>query len=336
MLAVALLRTFCLILQSATVVTGMDAIHNRCHDLAATVRKHVRSDGEFATAIPGVQLSRRSQAGKPIHTAVQPCLALVVQGGKTIMLGAERLTYGVGDYLLVSLDLPVVSRVVSATAAVPNLAIGIAIDADRLASVLARLELARLGTDSAGGRGVSVDRASPPLLESVARLLQLLDSPADVRALAPLYHEEILYRLVTGPSGPRLLQIARADTPANSVARATSWLRDHYAEPLRVEELARRVSMSVSSLHHHFKAVTTMSPLRFQKQLRLTEGRRLILIDQLDVGAASTRVGYQSPSQFTREYARMFGRPPRGDLEAERKRTGASARVTDSALRVAM
>jgi AraC-type transcriptional regulator N-terminus len=141
-------------------------MNDRRRELAASIRKHVRSDGEFATAIPGVQISRRSQRGKPIHTAIQPCLALVAQGGKTIMLGSERLTYGEGDYLLVSLDLPIVSRVAIATAEEPNLGVGIAIDAARLSAVIARLDLEQLGLDPAAGRGVSVHRASPELLET--------------------------------------------------------------------------------------------------------------------------------------------------------------------------
>ncbi|AKU97854.1 Transcriptional regulator, AraC family [Labilithrix luteola] len=297
----------------------MDAKTESYRELVEIITRHTSSDGEFKTAIPTLHLSRRSSPSQPLHTALRPCFALVVQGAKSLTIGNETLEYGVGNFLVASLDLPIVSRVTAASATKPNLGIGLAIDSDRLAGMFARLDVTKL-TSTAGvtTRGVGVNRVSPPLLDAVVRLLRLLDRQEDIPALAPLYEQEILYRLLTGPCASRLLHIAKADTPTKGVAKATSWLADHFAEPLRIEELARRVGMSVSSLHHHFKAITAMSPLQYQKQLRLGEARRLILVEHLEVAHASFRVGYQSPSQFSREYARMFGKPPRRDLDAER------------------
>ena len=291
----------------------MDTKAECYEEMVAIITRHAGSDGEFTSAIPTLHLSRRSSPSQPLHTALRPCFALVVQGAKALTVGSDSLEYRVGEFLVASLDLPVISRVTAASAGKPNLGIGLAIDSERLSSVVARLDVSALRVDGAA-RGVAVNRASPLLLDAVVRLLRLLDREQDIRALAPLYEQEILYRLLTGPCASRLLHIARADTPTKCVAKAASWLGGHFAEPLRVEELARRVGMSVSSLHHHFKAVTAMSPLQYQKQLRLNEARRLMLVEHLDVATSSFRVGYQSPSQFTREYARMFGQPPRRDL----------------------
>jgi AraC-like DNA-binding protein len=287
-------------------------------ELASVITRHAPSDGEFATAIPRLLLSRRSSPSQPVHAALRPCFAFVVQGAKSLSVGCDSVTYGVGDFLIATLALPVISRVTIASAAQPSLIVGMEIDAERLANLFARLDLTSLALPSSNAvRGFAVNRASPLLLDAVVRMLRLLERQEDIAAMAPLYEQEILYRLVTGPCASRLLHIARADVPTRSVSKATSWLGAHFAEPLRIEDLAQNVGMSVSSLHHHFKAVTAMSPLQYQKQLRLNEARRLILVDHLDVAAASLRVGYQSPSQFTREYGRLFGRPPRHDANAE-------------------
>jgi AraC-like DNA-binding protein len=165
-------------------------------------------------------------------------------------------------------------------------------------------------------RAVAVNKANPDLLDAVARLLRLLDRPQDIAAMAPLIEQEILYRVATGPFGPAQLQIAMLETPTNRVAQAIAWLRQNFTRPLRIEELAQHVGMSPSSLHHHFKAVTAMTPMQYQKQLRLHEARRLMLSERLDVGSAGYSVGYQSPSQFSREYSRLYGLPPLRDVTA--------------------
>jgi AraC-like DNA-binding protein len=287
-------------------------------ELVDIVTKHAPSDGEFPAEIPRLLLSRRSSPTAPVHAALRPCFAFVVQGAKSLTVGTDSLKYRVGDFLVATLDLPVISRVTTASAAKPSLIIGLEIDSERLATLFSRVDVTTLALPSShAARGFAVNRASPHLLDAVVRMLRLLDRPEDIAAMAPLYEQEILYRLLTGPCASRLLHIARADVPTSSVSKATRWLGAHFAEPLRIEDLAQHVGMSVSSLHHHFKAVTAISPLQYQKQLRLNEARRLFLVDHLDVASASLRVGYQSPSQFTREYGRMFGRPPRRDIDAD-------------------
>jgi hypothetical protein len=197
---------------------------------------------------------------QPLHTSQKPCFGLVLQGEKSLTLGGEVYHYGVGDYLVVSLDLPVLSQVTQASETTPLLGLGMAIDPDRLKHVMGSAS-PRSTIPPDETLGVAVNKASPELLDASLRLLRLLDAPHDVPALAPLIEEEILYRLLTGPVGPRLRQIAITETPSNRIAAAVAWLKENFMHPLRIEELADRVGMSVSSLHHHFKAVTAMTPM---------------------------------------------------------------------------
>ncbi|MDB5620496.1 AraC family transcriptional regulator [Tardiphaga sp.] len=287
-------------------------------ELTAIVARFAATDGPCDSAIGGLFFSRQSAPTTYHHVAQWPCFALVLQGAKTLELGADVYRYGVGDYLVVSLDLPVASRVIEASVEQPFLGLGMAIDPARLKEVMARIDFVPQAVTPDGMRGVAVHVAPPELLDATLRLLRLLDRPQDIAALAPLLEQEILYRLLTGPLGPRLLQIATADTPSNRIARAIDWLREHFSRPLRIEELAEQVGMSVSSLHHHFKAVTALTPMQFQKQLRLHEARRLMLVERMDVGTAGYSVGYQSPSQFSREYSRLYGLSPMRDASAAR------------------
>ncbi|MDB5986330.1 MAG: bacterial regulatory s, tetR family protein [Nevskia sp.] len=282
--------------------------------MASIIARFAASDGEYSTAISSLFFNRRSSPTQPLHLAQWPCFALVVQGAKSLGLGREIYRYGVGDYLVVSIDLPVVSRVTQASPAAPHLGLGMAIAPDRLREVLGRVKLATSIVAPDAMRGVAVNAAPADLLDAAVRLLRLLDRPADIPVMAPLIEQEILYRLLTGPFGPRLLQIAMTETPSNKIGQAIAWLRENFKRPLRIEQLAKRVGMSVSSLHHHFKAVTAMTPMQYQKQLRLHEARRLMLMERLDVGTAGYNVGYQSPSQFSREYSRLYGLSPLRDV----------------------
>lgn len=291
-------------------------------ELADIVSRTAATDGPFETAIRGLHFSRYMAPTPHNHVAQWPCFGLVLQGAKCLELGSDTYRYGVGDYLVVSLDLPVASRVTEASAERPFLGMGLAIDPARVKDVLARVD-AVPANGASDMRGVAVQVAPPELLDAALRLLRLLDRPQDIAALAPLLEQEILYRLLTGPLGPRLLQIATADTPSNRIARATDWLRENFSQPLRIEDLAERVGMSASSLHHHFKAVTAMTPVQFQKQLRLHEARRLMLVERMDVGSAGYHVGYQSPSQFSREYSRLYGQSPLRDASAARLQVAA-------------
>ncbi len=283
-------------------------------EISHLIARYADADGEVATAIDSLFLSKRTEPSQPLHTAQWPCFALVTQGAKSLTLGHEVHDYGVGDYLVVALDLPVMSRTTLASPKAPLLGLGMAIRPERLTELFQRLPpVPASAADRA--RGVAVNQADENLLGAVLRLLRLLDTPRDIPALAPLIEQEILYRLLTGPCGSVLSRIAQTDSPGNRIAKAVAWLRENFAEQLRIDDLSNRVGMSPSSLHHHFSAVTAMTPLEYQKRLRLQEARRLMWIDRLDVGSAGYRVGYQSPSQFSREYSRMFGVPPSRDRE---------------------
>ena len=288
-------------------------------EMNAIIVRFASSDGEFHTPVNNLFFNRRTSPSQPLHTAQWPCFALVTQGSKSLTLGSEVFYYGVGDYLVVSLDLPVISRVTQATPEIPHVGLGMAIDSAKLREVLERVRVPVEAANHGESRGVVVHRAPEELLDATLRLLRLLDRPQDIAALAPLIEQEILYRLLVGPHGSTLLRIAALDSPSNRVAKAIAWLRQNYMRPLRIEGLASHVGMSVSSLHHHFSAITAMTPLQYQKRLRLHEARRLMVVERLDVGSAGYRVGYQSPSQFSREYSRLYGLSPLRDLEGVRE-----------------
>ena len=290
-------------------------------EIASIIAQFAERDGEYSTAIPNLYLSRKSAPSQPLYVAQWPCFALVAQGAKRLSLSSEIYDYGVGDYLLLSLDLPVVSVVTDASPEEPNLGIGLRIDPEMLSDLLRRTDLPRPTVAADGMRGVAVSKAGPELLDATVRLMRLLHRPKDIPALAPLIQQEILYWLLTGPDGPRLLSIAMSESHGNRIAKAVAWLRDNFTQPLRIEDLAERVGMSVSSFHHHFKAVTAMTPMQYQKRFRLNEARRLMLVENLDVGSAGYRVGYESASQFNREYSRNYGMPPLKDVGRIRELT---------------
>ncbi|MDB5312256.1 MAG: AraC family transcriptional regulator CmrA [Gemmataceae bacterium] len=240
----------------------------------------------------------------------EPSLCVVAQGSKEVLLAGEAHRYDHAHSLLVSVDLPVAARVVEASPGRPCLMVRISLDPAVVGELLAD------GTTAPppGPRGARREPVEPPLLDAVGRLVALLDSPQDIGPLSPLVLREITYRVLTGSQGARLRQIASAGAPAQRVVRPVRRLKDHFAEPLRVESLARHVRMSPSAFHHHLKCVTAMSPLQYQKRLRLQEARGLMLGEGLDAAEAAFRVGYESPFQFNREYRRMFGAPPRRDV----------------------
>ncbi len=284
--------------------------------LAAAIERHAPAAGVWHVATAGMWLGRNPTPTDPITLVVEPSLCIVAQGAKEVYLAGEVYRYDPAQALLVSIDLPISARVVEASPARPCLAVRVSLDP----AVVGEL-LADCPDDSPRGppaRGLEVCPVEPPLLDAVARLVSLLDSPHTLPPLAPLVLREITYRVLISPLGPRLRQIATTGAPARQIARAIRWLRDHFADPLRVEALARQARMSLSGFHQHFKTVTGLSPLQYQKRLRLQEARRLMLGDGLDAGEAAFRVGYESPSQFGREYRRMFGESPRRDVTALR------------------
>lgn len=266
------------------------------------------------TGIPALTLYRSS--GPSAHDAAvyEPALVVMAQGAKEVILGNVPYRYDPDHYLLVSVDLAVAARVVEASPTHPSLAIRITFDPAVVGELLADGTAVPAG--GATDRGIAVTPIDPPLRDAVTRLVELLDTPEHIPAIAPLVLREITYRILIGPQGPRLRQIASVGAPAQRIAEAIRWLKRHLDEPLRIETLAKNVGMGSSALHLHFKTVTTMSPLQYQKQLRLQEARRLMLGEGLDAAEAAFRVGYESPSQFSREYRRLFGAPPRQHVMA--------------------
>jgi AraC-like DNA-binding protein len=289
---------------------------NELAKLASAVLRHTQSDSVCNTAVAGLTLSQFSTPSDLVAIIYEPSLCIVAQGAKEVLLADEEYRMDAAQSLLVSVALPVNARVVEASTNRPYLAVRISFDAAVVGELLADQPTGPpLGPPS---RGLVVSPVDAPLLDAVTRLVGLLDNPQHVAPLAPLVLREITYRVLTGPQGSRLLQISSAGAPAHRIARAIRWLKGHFADPLRIESLSKHVRMSPSALHLHFKNVTAMSPLQYQKCLRLQEARRLMIGEGLDAAAAAFRVGYESPSQFSREYRRMFGAPPRQDVTALR------------------
>ena len=291
-------------------------------ELARLIDRHTAGVADRETPIPNLTLFRREAPARPAVCMVEPSIVMVAQGAKRLLVGGEGHAYDAERFLVTSLDLPANSEVIEASARQPCVGLGLKLDVRLLAELIAQDGQAP-GPPRSPQASVGVGSLTVALLEPIVRLLALLDEPAAIPVLAPLIQREIHYRLLATDQAPRLRQIAAVGSQSHRVARAIDWLKIHYAEPLRIDELAARVQMSPSSLHHHFRQLTAMSPLQYQKWLRLNEARRLMLSDGADAATAAFGVGYESPSQFSREYARLFGAPPRRDVEAGRR--GAAA-----------
>jgi AraC-like DNA-binding protein len=296
-------------------------------ELARLISAHAPYDGIFPLRAAGVDALRASHAAREVkHALQQPSVCIVAQGTKSIGIGDRVYEYGAEQVAVFSIDVPVTAQITRATPAEPYLTLRIALDPERVGAIAAKVFPNGVPRPSESG-AVAIGTADAPIVDAAVRLLQSMAQPADAELLAPLAIDEILIRLLRGPLGPRIAQIGQAESSLQRVARAVSWLRAHYDQPVNVEELARLVNASVSSFHRQFKATTSMSPLQYQKALRLQEARRLMLMTMLDAGTASRRVGYVSASQFSREYARFFGKAPMKDVLRLRK-AGASSRLT--------
>lgn len=282
-------------------------------EIVSRIGRLVPADGEYRTAIPSLSLFRASSPSACECSLTRASLILAAQGQKRITLSGQAYDYGPTRALIVAMDLPVMAQVVSATAEAPYLCVVYDLDLSRIADLMTEMKVTAPKAIPEG-QAMSLCPVTAPLFDTTLRLVRLLETPADIPILAPLIERELLYRLLTGEQGMRLRHLTMAESQSYKIARAVEYLKTHYAEPLRIETLASRVSMSVSSLHHHFKAVTSMSPLQYQKQLRLHEARRLLILRASDVTSAAYSVGYESPSQFTRDYSRLFGAPPTRDL----------------------
>lgn len=282
---------------------------DRLLDIRQAIVRHSR-DGLTTTALPGVSVYRATRPTEPHGNVLEPAFVLVAGGVKTTALNGEVYRYGAGEYLVASVDLPVVGSIVTADEDEPFLSVALRLDSDRIAALLLDTGVAGGPVGTRSPAAFDVGHAPPPLLDAVARLLGLLDQPADIAALAAGIEREILWRLLTGPQGATIRQIGIADSRLAHLARAIRWVRDHYDQPLRVPDLAATAAMSPSSFHRHFLALTSMTPLEYQKQLRLNDARMRLLTGDHEVAAVGFSVGYSSPSQFSREYRRMFGDAP--------------------------
>jgi AraC-like DNA-binding protein len=282
---------------------------DRLHELAAIAQKHAAA-GVAPDACPGMLLISSDGVTPVQHVVYEPMLCVILQGAKQATLGAESFAYHAGDYLVVSADLPVSGQVLTA----PYVAVGIGLDPVAIAELMLETGEAP-AADAAPTRALAVSRMPDDLIDTVGRLIRLLDRPQDVAVLAPMIRREILWRLLAGEHAAMVRQIGAEDGRLGRIRRVIQRLRDDYAEPIRIEDLAALAGMSETSLHRHFKAVTSMSPLQFQKQVRLQEARNLLLSHANDVAGVGFAVGYDSPSQFSREYSRQFGRPPGRDVE---------------------
>lgn len=275
--------------------------------------------GDFETPIAGLGLFRREFPAPPAVCMVEPSIVLVAQGAKQMWVGGEAYPYDTSQFLITSLDMPADSEVRVASPEQPCLGLVLKLDIRVLAELIAQGGLPPHRDRSAGvGVGVGIGAATPALLAPIGRLLELLDEPEAIPVLAPLIQREIHYRLLMSDQAARLRQIASVDGQGYRIARAIDWLKLNYASQLRIDELADRVQMSTPTFHHHFRQLTAMSPLQYQKWLRLNEAKRLMLSEHCDAASAAFKVGYESPSQFSREYSRLFGAPPKRDIEVLR------------------
>jgi AraC-like DNA-binding protein len=286
-------------------------------ELAALTVKYSNGDGMHPTAIGGVHCIHLSEPHLQLPTVYQPCVCVIVQGTKQVLLEEEIYRYSPPQFLAVSVDLPLTGQVIEASRASPYLCVAIDLDARQISDLVSQSGDAGWSRGETS-RGLFVGDTDTGMLEAVLRLARLLDTPRDIPVIAPLVLREFHYRLLSSPYGGAIAQMAIAGSNTHKIGQIIRRIKTKISEPIRVEELASLANMSPSSFHQHFKAVTAMSPVQYQKRLRLTEARHILLAEKADAQSAAYRVGYQSVSQFSREYARMFGAPPMRDMEGLR------------------
>jgi AraC-like DNA-binding protein len=294
------------VIENTEVVGALDA-------LGRSIARLTDEGDQPMTAIPGLSLYRRDAPTQPMSFMYEPCICVMAQGAKRVLLGDETYVYDPQHYLITSVDLPTVVQIIKASRENPYLG---------LILKLSQREMSQLMVDShlppprpqQSSRGMATGEVTLSLLTAFQRLIDLLAEPIDIPILAPIIQREIFYRLLVGDQGARLRQMASTGSQSQQIARAIDWLKGNFTRPLRINDLAAQVNMSISTFHYHFRAVTAMSPLQYQKWLRLNEARRLLLIENQDATTAAFQVGYESPSQFSREYSRLFGAPPLRDI----------------------
>ena len=285
--------------------------------LASKIAFFIGSQERLTTDVPGLLLSRRTAPTAPTSATYEPSLAVVAQGRKQADLGGTTFIFDESRYLLTSLDLPVICNVIEASEEVPYLCFVLKLEMPVVRELLTREEIQTPALPSESP-AMATGETTAELLDACCRLVDLLETPQDIPFLSGLIQHEIIYRILRGPEGARLRAIATLGDQSHRTAKAIAWVRTNYAKPLRVADLAKIAGMGVSTLHHHFRALTAMSPLQYQKQLRLHAARERMLMDGLDAASVAFEVGYESASQFNREYRRFFGQPPMRDIRTLR------------------
>jgi AraC-like DNA-binding protein len=297
-----------------TKISNTDSRHTSPQEkLARIIGAQISKPGDYGTAITGLGFFRREHPAPPVVCMVEPSIILVVRGKKQLWVGGEGYPYDTSRFLITSLDLPANSEVLAASPELPCLGLTLKLDLRMLAELTAQSELPPTRNRSVA-KGVGIGSLTPAMLASFERLLGLLEEPESIPVLAPLIQREIHYRLLQSDQASRLRQITSVDGQGYRIGKAIDWLKLNYTSALRVDDLAARVQMSTPTFHHHFRQLTAMSPLQYQKWLRLNEARRLMLNEHQDVSSAAFNVGYESPSQFSREYSRLFGVAPKRDI----------------------
>ena len=286
--------------------------------LGKSIARWTEKGDQLMTAIPGLSLSRRDAPTQPRSHMYEPIICLIAQGAKRVLLGDDTYVFDAHHFLITSLDLPTVVQIIQASREKPYLSLRLKLDQREMAQLMVDSHLPPPRARQSS-RGMAIGEVTLPLLSAFQRLIDLLAAPQDIPILAPIIQRELLYRLLVGEQGARLRQIASAGSQSHQIAQAIEWLKRHYTQPLHIDDLAAQAHMSPSTFHHHFRALTAMSPLQYQKWLRLNEARRLMLTERLDATTAAFQVGYASPSQFSREYGRVFGAPPLRDITSLRQ-----------------
>ncbi|EPT1007358.1 AraC family transcriptional regulator [Vibrio parahaemolyticus] len=289
--------------------------------LAKLIDRWTGNANQYDTPISGLRFSRWTTPTPPTSYTHNPSICLIAQGRKRVLLGEESFVYDANHFLISSVDLPIIANIIEASEELPYLGLIIELDLTEISQLIVDSELAFTQSKEAQ-KGIAVGELSESLLDAFVRLAELLDEGQNIKILAPIIKREIFYRLLMSEQGTRLHQIVTAGSHSHQIAKAIDWLKNNFVKPLSVGDLASYTGMSKSSFYTHFRSMTSMTPLQFQKKLRLSEARRLMLTENLDAMAATFKVGYESPSQFSREYSRLFGAPPSKDIKSLRENLG--------------
>lgn len=301
-------------LENSSLETALEAFRK-------SIARWTGNAERFDTPVPGLSLFRREETTAPTSGMYEPSICMVAQGAKRVLLGDDAYVYDARHYLITSVHLPTTVQILEASREKPYLGLLLKLDPREISQLMVDSNLPPPRPHQSG-RGMATGEVTPPMLSAMQRLIDLLAEPEGIPILAPIIQREITYRLLVGDQGARLRQIASAGSQSHQIARAIEWLKGNFTKPLRIDDLAAHVRMSSSTFHHHFRSMTALSPLQFQKQLRLQEARRLMLTERLDAATAAFQVGYESPSQFSREYNRLFGAPPLRDITSLRQTAG--------------